>query len=251
MLDQKKIGLFICNTRKEQGLTQKQLADEIGISDKAISKWENGRGMPDTSLFPDLCRVLNININELLSGERLSEDAYSGKAEDNMVELIKDSERNRKDSKGTIIGTCVGALLLCLFIYAITIVSGGISGIVWFIDTPSLFAIVGIQFIILGASGQFTRFFGSFKLIFSPKSFSVEDLKTLAEESEYAVTYGIKILLLAGVFACITGLIISLAVVTDSSLIAPNIAVSALPIFYSSLIALFMNIVKGRLHKIT
>lgn len=54
MIDQKKTGLFINEMRKEKGLTQKQLADEIGVSDKAISKWENGRGMPDTSLIPDL-----------------------------------------------------------------------------------------------------------------------------------------------------------------------------------------------------
>ena len=64
MLDHTKTGMFICDIRKEKGLTQKQLADEIGVSDKTISKWENGRGMPDTSIMPELCRVLGININE-------------------------------------------------------------------------------------------------------------------------------------------------------------------------------------------
>ncbi len=60
MIDQKKTGLFINEMRKEKGLTQKQLADEIGVSDKAISKWENRRGMPDTSLIPDLFSKLYI-----------------------------------------------------------------------------------------------------------------------------------------------------------------------------------------------
>ena len=78
MLDLIKIGSFISNVRKEQGLTQKQLAERVGVSDKAVSRWETGKGLPDTSIMSDLCEVLGININELLSGERLDADTYSG-----------------------------------------------------------------------------------------------------------------------------------------------------------------------------
>ena len=92
-MEQQKIGKFIHDLRKEKELTQKQLADLVGVSDKTISKWETGRGIPDTAIMNELCKVLGISINELLSGERLSNDNYNGKAEENMVNLLKDTER--------------------------------------------------------------------------------------------------------------------------------------------------------------
>nr|MCR5728494.1 helix-turn-helix domain-containing protein [Lachnospiraceae bacterium] len=116
MIDQKKTGLFIAEVRKAKGLTQKQLADEIGVSDKAVSRWETGRGMPDTLIMPELCRTLEININELLSGERLSEDAYSGKAEEHMVDLIRNNEAEKRAGKHTIIGLIMGLIMILLFV---------------------------------------------------------------------------------------------------------------------------------------
>ena len=68
-MDQKKIGNFIAILRKEHILTQKELANKIGVSDKTISKWENGRGLPEVSIMHTLCETLDISINELLSGE--------------------------------------------------------------------------------------------------------------------------------------------------------------------------------------
>ena len=79
-------------------MTQKQLADLVGVSDKTISKWETGRGIPDTAIMNELCKVLGISINELLSGERLSKDSYNGKAEENMVNLLKDKEQQKEKS---------------------------------------------------------------------------------------------------------------------------------------------------------
>ena len=70
-MDQIKIGKFISSVRKEKKLTQKQLADKLGITDRAISKWENGKSMPDLSLLKPICDVLDISINELLSGEKI------------------------------------------------------------------------------------------------------------------------------------------------------------------------------------
>ena len=251
MLDQKKTGTFISDMRKEKGLTQKQLAQEVGVSDKAISKWENGRGMPDTSLMPDLCRVLGININELLSGERLSEDAYNGKAEDNMVKLIKDSENVRKEARSSALGTIIGVLLMCLFIYVITIMSGGMTQILWFIDAPSLISVLGLQFIALGASGQFYNFFRSFKLAFAPRSFSEEDLQAMAEKSEYAVGLGIKVTLLAGLISSIIGLVMLMGHMDTPETIGPNLAVAMLTIFYAALLSLFLLVIKGKVHKLT
>ena len=88
-MDQNKIGRFIAALRTEQGLTQRELAEKLHISDKTVSKWETSRGLPDASLMLPLCQALGISVNELLSGERLDESAYREKAEENMVTLLR------------------------------------------------------------------------------------------------------------------------------------------------------------------
>lgn len=75
-MDQIKIGRFIAKMRKEESYTQRQLADILGISDKTVSKWETGNGLPDVSLMMPLCDSLHISVNELLSGERLTDSEY-------------------------------------------------------------------------------------------------------------------------------------------------------------------------------
>ncbi len=95
-MDQIKTGKFIAEVRKERGLTQRQLSDRLMISDKTVSKWECGNGMPEVALMLPLCEVLGISVNELLSGERLSDSDYRKKAEDNMMNLMEERERNKK-----------------------------------------------------------------------------------------------------------------------------------------------------------
>ena len=95
-MDQIKIGKFISGRRKEQGLTQRQLAEKLAVSDKTISKWECGNGLPEVSLMLPLCEVLSISVNELLCGERIVNDDYKQKAEDKMMELIKERNENKK-----------------------------------------------------------------------------------------------------------------------------------------------------------
>ena len=119
-MEQQKIGKFIHDLRKEKGLTQKQLADLVGVSDKTISKWETGRGIPDTSIMNELCMVLGISINELLSGERLSKDNYNGKAEENMVNLLKDTERQKDKQKWSKINIVLNILWILLFVMMVT-----------------------------------------------------------------------------------------------------------------------------------
>ena len=91
-MDQLKTGKFIAQMRKERGLTQKQLADALLISDKTISKWECGNGLPEVSLMLPLCEKLGITVNELLSGKRLSPSDYQKNAEENIMRLIKEKE---------------------------------------------------------------------------------------------------------------------------------------------------------------
>lgn len=91
-MDQKKIGAFIAQCRKEKNLTQMQLAELLEITSQAVSKWENGRGMPDVSLLQPLCNVLDISLNELFSGEHISTEEYKGKAEENISRLFKEKQ---------------------------------------------------------------------------------------------------------------------------------------------------------------
>ena len=76
-MDQVKIGKFIANSRKNKNLTQMQLAEKLNITDRAISKWENGKGMPDSSIMLELCNELDISVNELLSGEKINQENYN------------------------------------------------------------------------------------------------------------------------------------------------------------------------------
>ena len=92
MMDQTQIGKFIAEKRKEQGMTQMQLAETLGITDRAVSKWETGRSLPDASIMLDLCNLLKITVNELLCGEELSMENYNEKAEKALVEMVKQKE---------------------------------------------------------------------------------------------------------------------------------------------------------------
>lgn len=91
-MNQAKIGRFIASCRKEQGMTQAALAERLGISDRAVSKWETGRSMPDSGIMLELCGLLGINVNELLSGERIMEETYSKRLEENLLDLAQQKE---------------------------------------------------------------------------------------------------------------------------------------------------------------
>ena len=96
-MDQIKIGKFIAELRKQQNMTQSDLAEKLNISNRAVSKWETGKSMPDPSIMQELCSYLNINVNELLSGERICIDEYNTKAEENLIAL---SRQGNKRSSG-------------------------------------------------------------------------------------------------------------------------------------------------------
>ena len=134
-MTQNKIGTFIQLSRKNKGLTQKELGDEIGVSDKTISKWENGNSIPDTAMLAPLCHSLDISVNELLSGEKLPPENYPEKAEENMMQLLQENQKNKK----TTILTCLAGILLLVFTFCI-----GYLGRIWdtilfnYLDLPSL-----------------------------------------------------------------------------------------------------------------
>ncbi len=88
-MDQEKIGKFIAQCRKELNMTQEQLAEKLGISNKTVSRWENGNTFPDISILQDLCGALNISVNELLAGERIPEDNFKKRVEENTLRILE------------------------------------------------------------------------------------------------------------------------------------------------------------------
>ena len=114
-MDQVKIGKFIALRRKQVGLTQMQLAEKLLITDRAVSKWERGLSMPDSSIMLDLCKILKITVNELLSGEVIVMEKYEEKLEQNLLEMVK--EKERADRRLLTLEWVIGALaLIVLFV---------------------------------------------------------------------------------------------------------------------------------------
>ena len=95
-MDQVKIGKFIAECRKKEKLTQMQLAEKLNITDRAISKWETGKAMPDSSIMLELCDILKITVNDLLSGEVVMMGNYNKELENNLIEMIKQKEEADK-----------------------------------------------------------------------------------------------------------------------------------------------------------
>lgn len=126
-MDQILIGKFIAQERKRKGYTQKQLSEKLGISDKTVSKWETGNGFPEVSLLLPLCNELDITVNELLSGERVSEEDYRKKAEENMVNLVKEGQENKKK----IILSVMVAILVIVAATPLFALSGAIEMDTW------------------------------------------------------------------------------------------------------------------------
>lgn len=121
-MDQEKIGKFISKLRKEKNMTQEQLAEKLGISAKSISRWETGRNMPDLSLLQSLCEILGVSINELLNGERIKENEYQGKLEQNIIKTIDyTSEKINKTTKKVRLVT----IILFAVIFS-TVILGGL-----------------------------------------------------------------------------------------------------------------------------
>lgn len=113
-MDQEKIGRFIAQRRKQVNLTQAQLAERLNITDRAVSKWETGRAMPDTSIMPELCQILAISINDLFQGEVVCMDHYKEKTEQTLLELAKQKEQaDRQLLRMEIVS---GVILISVFI---------------------------------------------------------------------------------------------------------------------------------------
>ena len=119
-MDQIKIGRFIAECRKKEGLTQMQLAEKLGITDRAVSKWETGKAMPDSSVMLELCDVLRISVNDLLCGEVITVENYNKELESNLLEMIRQKEQ--ADKRLLTIEIVLGIICLIPLVAAVVLV---------------------------------------------------------------------------------------------------------------------------------
>ena len=147
-MNQEKIGKFIANCRKEKNITQQELAEKLGVSDRTIGNWENGRNMPDLSLFKPLCQELDITLNDLISGEKVKEKEYQEKLEENIINTI--NYTNKKiENRNNFIGLLFISFGILISVTAIAIFPSESS---W----GSIYSILGAIISLIGIS-KFTK----------------------------------------------------------------------------------------------
>ena len=148
-MNQLKVGAFIAAQRKRQNLTQAALAEKLGITDRAVSKWERGKGMPDASLMLDLCQALDITVNELLCGEKINMENNNQKTEELLLEMAKTVEQKNKviwSSMWIIMTVSIIGLLAGVFAVAFFVPEGvwqlvGMVGICVLFLVPCFYAL--------------------------------------------------------------------------------------------------------------
>lgn len=147
-MDQEKIGKFIASCRRKKNITQQELAEKLGVSDRTIGNWENGRNMPDLSLFKPLCNELDITLNDLMSGEKVNEKEYQEKLEENIINTINYTNKKIKN-RNNLIG-----LILIIFGVLISITAVAIfpSESSW----GSIYSVFGAIVSLVGVS-RFTK----------------------------------------------------------------------------------------------
>ena len=143
-MNQEKIGKFIAECRKDKGMTQSELAEKLGVTDKSIGNWENGRNMPDLALFKPLCDELGITINDLLSGEKISKEKYQEKFEENIVNTI-DYSNKRVHKYNNLVGLLLVIFGLFIAMSAIMIFPSESS---W----GSIYSVFGVIIFVIGIS---------------------------------------------------------------------------------------------------
>ena len=127
-MDQVKIGRFIAKCRKDVNLTQMQLAEKLNITDRAVSKWETGKAMPDSSIMLELCSILKISVNDLLTGEVVTMENYNKELENNLLEMVKQKES--ADKRLLMLEIVLGAAVTAAFL-ALTMIAAFVQMEVW------------------------------------------------------------------------------------------------------------------------
>lgn len=252
-MNQEKIGVFIADMRKKQGMSQKQLADEVGVTDKSVSKWETGKSLPEISKMESLCEILHISINELLSGEQLPGAAYSDTAEKNMISLIHESET--RANRINIVG--LAAMMVLSFVPIVFSIlyghtdyfDGSVNLAVWF-DPPTVTVMAAITLLYLVGTKSVKSFGRAFAIVIGKASYTVTEIRM----SKTAVKMVQISWLVSGILVSILGYVstaIGVLAINDSqdryAMITLNYALASLGIVYGLIGYLLLIPIKTKL----
>lgn len=202
-MNQTEIGAFIAKCRKEKKLTQAQLAEKLNITDRAVSKWETGKSMPDSSIMLELCEILGITVNELLSGEEIDMERYEKKADENLIALKRKDENNM--TKNVMISILFSITLL-IGIMVCLICNIAISGhLTWSLIPVSsiVFAwVISFPSIILGKRGSIASLL-SFSVFLIPYLFLLSRLIKVREIVSVGAVMAITLILFLWISAAV------------------------------------------------
>lgn len=234
-MNQERIGKFISEARHEIGMTQKDLAERMGVSDRTISKWEKGGSTPNISFLQDLCDIFNVTMNELISGEHLTEEAYQMKAEENIEILVKENTKNEK-SRAIMFG--IVCSLLCLYL-------------LWFLGKVFQWELLGkpdfiglnvdiiLPLIMLLASGRLK----SLKLLKNCRCLEQDERAILTASMSFAICAE----LLSGGICTTVYLIHWVSTPENAGYFGINAGIPFKGILYSFVITVLLTIIKGRI----
>ena len=245
MLDQEKTGNYIAEKRKQLGMTQKQLAEQVGLTDKAVSKWERGKSIPDSAIIADLCKILQISVNEFLSGEDIEKESYPDKAEENMRVLMKEHNYQKKNSKLIIVSMAIGFILTLIGLTAVFVNIQDLYIFTYFIDIPSLVFLLGIDLVVLVLSGAVIDFFKSPSICFGKEKVEEEQIA----KSIRAVIFTLILNVLAGAFIFVGQLILTMPQALRAGKMPQVISVLIVTLWYSIFFDLLLLPVLFRLQK--
>lgn len=218
-MDQIKVGEFISKARKDKGMTQKELAERLGVSDKTVSRWETGHGLPDMAYLTPLCEIFGVSVNELLSGEKLPPNEYSLKAEENIMALLQENQKNKKSDKVQLV---IGIVLLVAALALLGIsMTGNKNYFLNFIDFPSV--------IIL--------FIACVACVFISGKRSKKEIVVLLK----------KIVIPIGTIISLSAIVVILTNLTNIAYIGVNLAVGILSFLYSVIVYMILTLAESRI----
>lgn len=249
-MDQVKSGEFIAQKRKELGITQRQLAEQLGVSDKTISKWECGKSMPDYSIMQSICQILQVSVNELLAGETLMEADYKNRAEETIINLMEQKDRQEEKSSRSFIRAILGLAALVLIIGYIMLGAGGVSALHYIIDFFSVIVIVVINFVMMMLLRIHKDFWRGVAYFFGgKKDITGREIR----KSILAMKAVVKTTLLSGIIVTVSGIVVvgyNFSTYYDGTGLAavgPSMAVSVLGIFYGCILGLIVYMMQMKL----
>lgn len=234
MINQIKIGQFITECRKGLGFTQKELADQIGVTDKTVSKWETGNRLPDASLLMDLCMVLKVDVNELLKGERVCPEHYVQDAKDNLVDLVEEINGIKQEKAGRYLGTFIGMVSLAMGIVAVLLLSPGAVRLWDYVDISVIVVFLGILCLVWASAGCFHDYISAWKICIFHRQISENEGKTAVQ----AFSFACAVILIVGSIISLAGMISLCGYWGETGNLGPSLAQTVLSLLYTALLEL-------------